>query len=150
MRYFIILLIILLPQLFCGCSLNTTAGEIGGLDTLHPSDTDSPVFENSLALREYEFDLTHPEPNGSTASMISYANEYLAFWEAEAELLVESFPEIAEEYEEYKTELNSRLSQLAEEYRDSPDAPYGTLAAPHIIMERAEAVRDFVISHTGK
>ena len=150
MRFLIMLLTVFITQLFFGCSDRIDAGDKGGLDSLRQSETDFPISENALAMREYEFDLTHPEPDGSTASMVAYANEYLAFWESEAALFTEASPEIAEEYEEYKTELDSRLSQLAEEYRDSPDAPYGTLAAPHILMEYAEAIREFVISHTGK
>ena len=95
-------------------------------------------------IREYEFFKEHPEPNSGTASLTYFASAYLEFWEAEAKAFTSAAPCTNDAYSELLFELESEEAALLASYGGG-DVPYGSLAAPHILMHRAERIRSFVL-----
>ncbi len=95
------------------------------------------------------FEVSHPEPDGSTASMIEYAAAYRDVWYAEA-LRIASVRQLSDALEAEQIRIAEEAAAVVESYRLDPDvlnSPYGTATAWAGTLHEANAWRAWAIAN---
>lgn len=111
--------------------------------------TEVATVQDPVAALDAVFAASHPEPDGSTASMRAYAEAYRDFWQAEVDRLVAADPDLAAEYAVFEATLSQELEAYAETFRDGDGAPYGTAVAYEVPYRHAERLREFAEKWLG-
>lgn len=119
---------------------------------LDPIPTDEGESEgnsniNRITVLDEEFEAQTPEPNGSTASMLAYAEAYLELWQGEIDTLITDIPSLADEFASFEAKLNTELDALANEHSAGDSAPYGSAVSYELVLYKANALRDWFIEY---
>ncbi|MBE6612034.1 MAG: hypothetical protein E7632_06045 [Ruminococcaceae bacterium] len=139
---------ILLCLLLTSCTASPSAPP-HPLDAAPPSPAilaDAAVDAPETAVHPIDaaFEAAHPAPDGSTASMIEYAEAYLDVWSAEA-VRIAGERGLAAELAEFEAALAVRAEEELESYRDGDR--YSSMAAWAVVQFKAEAYRAWVIAN---
>lgn len=97
-----------------------------------------------------EFEAQTPAPDGTTASMIEYSEKYLELWQTKIKELIAEDDALTKEFQEFSTELDTMLSEYADEFRESSDAPYGSEVSYMLTWKRAELLCEWFCKHYSK
>lgn len=108
------------------------------------SEAESNINTNRIEMLDTEFEANTPEPNGSTASMLAYAEAYLDVWQTEVDALLSATPSLYEDFIEFEAQLDVELEVLANEYSACENALYGTAVSYELVWHEANALRDWL------
>ena len=111
------------------------------------AQSQSPDTDSYISSLDAEFEASVSEPDGSTASMIAYAEAYRNFWQSKIDTLVADVPTLGDEYAAFTLSLDGEVARLIDSYSDGDGAPFGSAAAYEPTWYRAERLRDWFCEH---